>query len=217
MFFYMKLQANHLIPSSTIQLIVEEINSLSGVCQQHTKNQLKVSLHAKTKLTETEIVDVLTTLDDIDMHSSCSSALSTEYKRKQYFEETFANVHPQTVFWGFDENRKERNAQYIPIKDTLTALLKDPAVWKECSTTGNESAPRIFNDVCDGSVFKSNPLFSESGLTLKVILYQDALEVVNPIGSAKKKHMMLRVYFTLANFDYFHRSTVDNMQLLLLC
>lgn len=159
----------------------------------------------------------MTTLDDLDMHSSCSSALSTEYKRKQYFEETFAYVHPQTVFWGFDENRKERNAQYIPIKDTLTALLKDPAVWKECSTTGNESAPHIFNDVCDGSVFKSNPLFSESGLTLKVILYQDALEVVNPIGSAKKKHMMLRVYFTLANFDYFHRSTVDNMQLLLLC
>lgn len=81
----------------------------------------------------------------------------------------------------------------------------------------NESAPHILNDVCDGSVFQSNPLFSESGLTLKVILYQDTFEVVNPLGSAKKKHKMLGVYFTLANFDAFHRSTVDNLQLLLLC
>lgn len=41
-------------------------------------------------------------------------------------------------------------------------------------------------------------------------LYQDAFEVVNPRGSAKKKHKMLGVCFTLAKFDAFHRSTVDN-------
>lgn len=68
--------------------------------------------------------------------------------------------------------------------------------------------------MCGGSVFKSSPLFAESGLTLKVILYQDAFEVVNPLGSAKKKHKMLGVYFTLANFEPFHRSTIDNLQLL---
>lgn len=89
-------------------------------------------------------------------------------------------------FLGTDENRKERHAQYIPIKDTLTVLLKDAAVWEECCTSGNESTPLIFSDVCDGSVFKSNPLFSDPGITLKVILYQDAFELVNPLGSAKK-------------------------------
>lgn len=55
-----------------------------------------------------------------------------------------------------------------------------------------------------------------------MILYQDAFEVVNPLGSAKKtkenkkktKHKMLGVCFTLAKFDAFHRSTVDNLQLL---
>lgn len=45
-------------------------------------------------------------------------------------------------------------------------------------------------------------------------LYQDAFEVVNPRGSAKKKHKMLGVCFTLAKFDAFHRFTVDNLQLL---
>lgn len=50
-----------------------------------------------------------------------------------------------------------------------------------------------------------------------MILYQDAFEVVNPLGSAKKKHKILGVYFTLANFEPFYRSTIDNLQLLLLC
>lgn len=215
--FYMKLQAKYLIPSSTIQLIVEEIDKLSGVCQQYTKNHLKVSLQAKAKLSETEIEDVLKTLDDMDIHGCCRSALSTEHKRKQYFEEHFPYVHQKCISLGIDKNRKERHAQYIPIKDTLTALLKDPAVWEECRTSRNESTPLILNDVSDGSVFKSNPLFLEPELTLKVILYQDAFEVVNPLGSARKKHKLLGVYFTLANFDPFHRSTIDNMQLLLLC
>lgn len=166
---------------------MEEINKLSVLCQQYTKNQLKASLQAKTKLSETEIEDVVKTLDDLDIHGSCSSAISTDYKRKQYFEENFPYVHPKCIFLGTDENRKERHVQYIPIKDTLTAPLKDPAVWEECCTSENESTPLILNDVCDVSVFKSNPLFSEPGITLKLILYQDAFDLVNPLGSAKKK------------------------------
>lgn len=89
-------------------------------------------------------------------------------------------VHPQPIFLGFDENGKEQYAEYVPIKHTLATLLKHTDVLEQGSTSENESTPHILNDVCDGSVFKSNPLFAESGLTLKVILYQDAFEVVNP-------------------------------------
>lgn len=52
---------------------------------------------------------------------------------------------------------------------------------------------------------------------MKLILYQDAFEIVNPLGSARKKHKLVGVYFTLANFQPFHRSSIDNMQLVLLC
>lgn len=73
-------------------------------------------------------------------------------------------------------------------------------------------------DVWDGSVFKSNELFLQAGdIILKLMLYQDAFEVVNPLGSARKKHKLVGVYFTLADFEPFHRSSIDNMQLVLLC
>lgn len=50
-----------------------------------------------------------------------------------------------------------------------------------------------------------------------MILYQDAFEVVNPLGSAKKKHKLIGVYYTLANFSPEKRSNIDHLQLVLLC
>ena len=107
--------------------------------------------------------------------------------------------------------------QYIPVKETLKALLKDPAVRQECSKSHSNTASTVLSDVSDGTVFKSNSLFMEPGLTLKLILYQDAFEVVNPLGSARRKHKILGVYFTLANFEPLNHSCVDNLQLVLLC
>lgn len=111
------------------------------------------------------------------------------------------------------------SAQYIPLPDTLRAILKDPVVWQECVESQNHLvSDGILMDVWDGSVFKSNELFLQAGdIILKLMLYQDAFEVVNPLGSARKKHKLVGVYFTLADFEPFHRSSIDNMQLVLLC
>lgn len=211
----MKLQAKHLIPSSTIQVIVEEINDLHDICSQHTKKQFKDILKARTKLSDSDVDEALSSLTDL--HSSCSTPLSTEYTREQFFFKTFNYVHPQPIHLGTNDNRIDRYVQYIPLKETLKAMLKDPVVFQECGRTQNVPPPGVLIDVCDGSVFKTNALCMQPGINLKLILYQDAFEVVNPLGSAKKKHKILGVYFTLANFQPFYRSSVDQLQLLLLC
>jgi hypothetical protein len=41
-------------------------------------------------------------------------------------------------------------------------------------------------------------------------------EVVNPLGSAKKKHKVLGVYYTLGNLEVHNRSNIDQTQLALL-
>lgn len=152
-----------------------------------------------------------------DLNSSCSIPLSTDYNRKQFFHRNFSYVHPQAIHLGTDDNRNDRYAQYIPLKDTLKAILTDPVVWQQCVKTQNVPPSGVLTDVCDGSVFKTNALCMQSGAILKLILYQDAFKVVNPLGSAKKKHKIVGVYFTLANFEPFLRSSVDHLQLLLLC
>lgn len=66
-------------------------------------------------------------------------------------------------------------------------------------------------------MFRSNTFFCENPDCLKLVLYQDAFEVVNPLGSAKKKHKLLAAYFSLQNSTLYVRSNVDHMQLVLLC
>lgn len=74
-----------------------------------------------------------------------------------------------------------------------------------------------FSDIHDGQIFKSNKFFIENPGCLKLILYQDAFEIANPLGSAKKKHKVLAVYLSVANLPAYVRSNTDHMSLVLLC
>lgn len=48
---------------------------------------------------------------------------------------------------------------------------------------------------------------------LNIILYQDAFEICNPLGSSKKKHKVIGMYYRL---NILNRSNIDNIQLILL-
>ena len=74
----------------------------------------------------------------------------------------------------------------------------------------------IYSDFPDGSVFKNIELFSQSPNSLKIILYQDAFEVSNPLGAARTKHKILAVYYSLGNLYPHNRSKIDTIQLALL-
>lgn len=155
------------------------MNSLNDICQQFTKKKFKDILLSNINLSKSDVKQVMTSLG-ADLHSSCCSDLSTEYRRRQYFQQNYSYVQPQVIHLGTDENHRDCYVQYIPVKETLKALLKDPTVWQECLKSHSNTTSTVLTDVCDGSVFKSNGFFVEPGLTLKLILYQD--------------------YFTLANF-----------------
>lgn len=186
--FYMQLQAKYLVPSSTLQMIVEEINGLNNICHQYTKDKIKETLRANTSMSDAEIDSVFQSLQEMDLHTACSSHLSTEHTRRLYFEKNFAYVRSERVFLGTNEQRKDCYAQYIPLHGTLRAILKDPVVWEECVKSQNRPTfDSILNDICDGSLLKSNkPSLQAGDIFLKLILYQDAFEVVNPLGSARK-------------------------------
>lgn len=99
-------------------------------------------------------------------------------------------------------------------------MLKDLVVWQECTKPVKDTtctSAHVIHYVCDGSVFLFNVVFMDSGVTLKLVLYQYAFAVVNNLGSSKKKHKIMGVYFMLANVDPFYCSSIDTSQLMLLC
>ena len=74
----------------------------------------------------------------------------------------------------------------------------------------------LIEDFCDGSVFKSHPLFSKDPHALQIIGYFDELEVCNPLGSHVKKHKVGVVFFTLGNIHPMYRSTFKSINLAIL-
>lgn len=59
--------------------------------------------------------------------------------------------------------------------------------------------------------------FGQNPSCFKLVLYQDAFEVVNPLGSAKTIHKILAVYVSDANLPVHVRSDTNHMSLVLLC
>jgi hypothetical protein len=56
----------------------------------------------------------------------------------------------------------------------------------------------------------------ESRKYLSLILYQDSFEIVNPLGSAKKKHKILGFYYVLGNLETHNRASIDHVQLVMI-
>ena len=208
--------------TSTIQMIIDEFQ----IVHDHGNNVLKANLCSRLKDANTDLSDTITNIiKDIfqrDLLGSINSGvLKTDQRRKTYFKEHFNYVEPINIYLGRNENRKERYCVYVPIKKTLTSLFKQPSVriQHDKSVCNDTCPPRnyVLEDIVHGTLYKENSLFKSNSGALSIILYQDAFEVVNPLGSAKKKHKVLGVYFTLANLEPHNRSNIDHMQLVLLC
>lgn len=218
--FYLKLQGQLLLPASTIQKIVEEIQNVHELGQEYTMSKLHSLLKNDMCLTDDSVAKICDCVKDSDLFSSCHQGpLRTTLSRAQTFKKMFNYIEPKKVKLGNDENMSERFAYYIPLKETLNNLLESE-LWKNsvsqhCFET--DCNPDDFGDISDGKNFTSNQFFIENQGCLKLILYQDAFEIVNPLGSAKKKHKVVAVYLSVANLPVHVRSNTDHMSLVLLC
>ena len=88
---------------------------------------------------------------------------------------------------------------YVPIMKTLKSLLQRPDI---CAAINQPHTARVakFNDMCNGNVFKENPVFSYSAHTIEIIAYYDEIELCNPLGSHTKVHKLGCLLFKLEIF-----------------
>lgn len=154
-----------------------------------------------------------------DLFKTCNTQpLKTDQKRKTVFKNSFNYVEPVQICLGLNEAGKECFAQYVPIKQTIDSLFHYQSVQEQYKQVHSSIGSKdILKDVWDGKNMTENVLFQTESSSLSLILYQDAFEVVNPLGSGKKKHKILPVYLTLADLMPHNRSNSDQMQLVLLC
>ncbi|KAJ8667819.1 hypothetical protein QAD02_009482 [Eretmocerus hayati] len=211
--FYLKLESKLLLPVSTIQEIVSEIINLHSESQAIIKEQLKKKLIGEGILPE-RVQEIVEEVFMSDIFSQGHEVLRTNFRRKKYYKKHFDHVDPEKL--DIDKSKKTSFA-YIPLLKTLKAVGKDKSVQFHFHKKRKPSKSGVLRDFFDGDAFKKNEFFINNPGALEIILYQDAFEIVNPIGSSKKKHKILAVYMTLGNLPEHLRSHTNTMKLVALC
>lgn len=106
-------------------------------------------------------------------------------------------MQPVPILLGKNRRNIDATFHYVPILSTLEAMLENVNNFAEPEAQPPNTG--VLKDFTDGKVFRSITLFHEHPEAQKLILFEDAFEVVNPLGSAKKKHKVLDVYLMLGN------------------
>ena len=216
--FYLRMQAKMLLPASTISTLIEEFQEVctNAVAQMFVKLRQELTELGIPLEKISNIIDGLSKENLLAMYNE--GLFRSDATRKTYFKKNFNYVEPIPVRLGFDASGKERFYHYVPVKDTLNALLNLPSVREQWQVSQTLLAdPNMFEDVRDGKNFKENSLLQQFPSSISIILYQDAFEVVNPLGSGRKKHKLLAVYMTLGEILPYNRSSIDPIQLVMLC
>jgi hypothetical protein len=214
--FFARMSVTHLIPDRTIDIIANELLNVSSINHMLLKQYLEQTL-VTADVPLVTISRCLKAVDDGDLLNECldtGGQLHSQQRRNTYIRQNLPYVQPVAIYLGMDSTNKKRYCHYVPIKDTLLSLLQDPSVLAQCLVVPH-SEPGVLQDFIDGSVYQQ--VASDPGKHyLSLILYQDSFEVVNPLGSAKKKHKVLGVYFVLGNLSCHNRAMIDHTQLVLL-
>lgn len=87
---------------------------------------------------------------------------------------------------GHDDKGRIRHFHYVPILKILKAIPRNESVRHQILNPIREDESMLC-DIGDGRVLKFNDLFASDPIALQIMLFQDAFEVANPLGSAWQK------------------------------
>jgi hypothetical protein len=127
-----------------------------------------------------------------------SGVLRSQHTRFKFFKEQFNFVSPAQINLGRNAANVPRVCRYIPVKQSLSALLNKPYVQRQLSNLPTSQA-NVLTDLKDGKAYRSNIFLANNTNAIQLVLFQDAFELVNPLGSARKNHKTLGVYYTIGN------------------
>ncbi|XP_077966245.1 uncharacterized protein LOC144419906 [Styela clava] len=188
----LSLQYKHLIPASTVDNIFSCLKDLCEVLQRPLKNSIRTALEnyldgniVETVLSEICGKNAIFNIADIFKNGNLRSI----YMRDIYFKKNMKYIAP--VSYVISQNSTSPNEfasfQYVPVLSSIKALLSNEDVAVDVLNPP-VTCPDVLKDVVDGEACRHNVLCQSNDIILKLILYQDAFEVVNPLGSGRCKH-----------------------------
>ena len=216
--FQNRLTNFQFIPQSTIKIMGDEYLKNYEESNQFKVKVLRESLEKIPKITPQEIQRVIDDVQSNDPFYLAQQKLNTEFKRKEFLKDNFVHVSPVEIVLNpkdvREKNSKKAVVHYIPIIETIKNVVQDPtflSVVEGREVVQDQSSS--LKDVKDGDLYRHNSYFKDNPEAMTLMLYSDAIEVVNPIGAGRGKHKVIQIFFTLGEVPRHLRSRIDRILL----
>jgi hypothetical protein len=211
--YLLKLRAGHNLSRAAIQDIVMSTRSLFSDRLDMIKDKIINALPLEMQ----NAVDFNKIFSD-----SLFDDLETEYLQDKFIEENMGYVEPLPVKLGTINKQVKKKGQYqlvekeifaykVPFLQQLEHLLSLNEV-QSCLNEEVQNTDKM-TDIFDGMYMKKD-FFQNHPDALLFSLYFDDFEIVNPIGSHRKKHKLSVFYWTLLNISPEFRFKLQATQLL---
>ena len=136
--------------------------------------------------------------------------LQTKYLQDKYIEENTLYITPKENILGYGLCRINKNGNmilqeypqtsiYVSILETLQGLLCNDEVAKVLLQKPINRRPGIYFDITDGTFFKTGQYQIQNHPYFIILIFQDAVEICNPLGNRSGKHKLVNFYWTMIN------------------
>lgn len=196
-----------------VQKIVEEIHNILICSKFHCFPSVAEVLRKHNISTESslihEIVDSIFSSHPLLTATSEKGCLSTDYRRNLYFKHNFPFIEP--VEYLYKQNCKNTFI-YIPIASVLKTLLMR-SDFVSTLVFHQEHVPGVYRSFQDSCYFRQNSLCTKKDKEITLALYIDEFEVCNPLGTSRKIHKIVGVYWIVLNLPAQFRAGLTSIQL----
>ena len=214
--FLLKLREKHILPGIVQETVFNDVKFLLQYFAENYQEIIKFHLE-KSGFRFEDSADLQQLLNDKNIFERALSNVGSEYQLLKYCEDSLGLIKPSEVYLGASDRNKQQTFQYVPILRVLKLLLDNEDIVNSlCKTSSKESCTDVLENYTDGTIFKNNEFFSGRKDYLRIHLYTDEFEIVNPLGSKKTLQKLCAFYFSLENIETKYQSQLHHIHLCIL-
>ncbi|KAL2098287.1 hypothetical protein ACEWY4_007494 [Coilia grayii] len=211
----LKMQTVLHIPESSMQEVIQQLCQIDKLSQPLLQTKVMAILKKYyADMDETFVKEVISAMSESSILTYCvkDGPLGTAKKRAAYVRRELPLVNP--VEYVVKQGTKPLT--YVPIIPMLQKLLNKSGVLDKAMSE-KVHIPAEYRSYTGGQYFNENSLLVRDEFTAALGLYIDDFELANPLGTLNLKHKMCVVYWVIAKIPSEYRSTLNLIQLPLLC
>lgn len=217
-----KLKSSSSVSQSVVSNIVQDVTQLCGDLVGNLKETTKAFLVNHDIDTQSEAALLL--FEKFEMFQNPFHGVETDYKQQQYLLASKMFVPPvaKEITLGYAPRTDSatgnvlqlptpRVFHYISIKKVVKLVVEQPGFW-ECVEEHRKSTDGVMRDFHDGDYCAAHHLFMTRNC-LKLVLYNDDVEMTNPLSPKAGSHKLGVLYYTFKDIHPCHLSTLSHFYL----